>query len=98
MALKKDKQKVLGEVFDDQRVKGFLDIQPYGDINADFHVLEKAYRGMKAENFEAFIKFFKEANRDINATNQDGKTILTIVLEHRHGEDYAEILKAAGAQ
>ena len=28
MALKKDKQKVLGEVFDDERVKGFLNGNP----------------------------------------------------------------------
>ncbi|MAZ89656.1 MAG: hypothetical protein CL693_18640 [Cellvibrionaceae bacterium] len=98
MALKKDKQKVLGEVFDDERIRTFLDIQPYGDMNADFHVMEKAYRGMKAENFKTFIQFFTEAKRDINATGPDGKTLLTIVSEHRLGEDYAEILKAAGAQ
>ncbi len=98
MALKKDKQKVLGEVFDDERIKTFLDIQPYGDMNADFHVMEKAYRGMKAENFKTFIQFFVEANRDINATGADGKTLLAIVSEHRLGEDYAEILKAAGAK
>lgn len=98
MALKKDKQKVLGEVFDDERIKTFLDIQPYGDMNADFHVLEKAYRGMKAENFETFVKFFLEAGRDINATGEDGKTILQIVSEHRQGDDYAAILKNAGAQ
>lgn len=98
MALKKDKQKVLGEVFDDERIKTFLDIQPYGDMNADFHVLEKAYRGMKAENFETFVKFFIEANRDINATGEDGKTLLTIVNEHRLGDDYSAILKASGAK
>lgn len=98
MALKKDKQKVLGEVFDDERIKTFLDIQPYGEMNADFHVLEKAYRGMKAENFETFVKFFKQDNRDINAVGEDGKTLLQIVSEHRLGEDYAAILKAAGAQ
>ncbi|MGH1371408.1 MAG: PA4642 family protein [Cellvibrionaceae bacterium] len=98
MALKKDKQKVLGEVFDDERIKTFLDIQPYGDMNADFHVLEKAYRGMKAENFETFVKFFKQDNRDLNAAGEDGKTLLQIVSEHRLGEDYAAILKAAGAE
>ncbi len=98
MALKKDKQKVLGEVFDNERIKTFLELQPYGDMNADFHVMEKAYRGMKAENFKTFIEFFIEAKRDINAAGPDGKTLLTIVSEHRLGEDYAEILKAAGAQ
>ncbi len=98
MALKKDKQKVLGEVFDDERIKTFLDIEPYGDMNPDFHVLEKAYRGMKAENFSTFVGFFNEAGRDINATNNDGKTLLQLVQEHRLGDDYATILKSAGAK
>jgi len=97
MALKKDKQKVLGEVFDDARIKTFLDLQPYGDLNGDFLVLEKAYRGMKADNFTSFVKFFNEADRDINATNQDGQTILSIAQQHRHSEDYVAALKAGGA-
>ncbi len=98
MALKKDKQKVLGEIFDDARIKSFLEYDAYGDMNADYHVLEKAYRGMKAENFATFVGFFKEAGRDLNATNGDGKTILQVVSEHRLGEEYADILKQAGAQ
>ncbi len=97
MSLKKDKQKVLGEVFDDERIKTFLEFQPYGDMNGDFNILEKAYRGMKAENFETFVKFFVEDGRDINATNPDGKTMLQIVNQHRLGEEYAVILKGAGA-
>ena len=98
MSLKKDKQKVLGENFSDERIKTFLDIEAYGDTNPDFHVLEKSYRGMMAENFTTFLKFFNEAGRDINATNSDGKTLLALVSSHRHGEDYAAALIAAGAQ
>lgn len=98
MSLKKDKQKVLGEVFDDVRIKTFLDIQPYGNTNADFHVLEKAYRGMNIENFVSFIGFFLEQNRDINATNCDDKTLFQLVVEHRHGHEYANALEQAGAQ
>jgi hypothetical protein len=98
MSLKKDKQKVLGEVFDDARIKTFLEYEAYGDANPDFHVLEKAYRGMKAENFETFIGFFNDDKRDINAVGPEGKTILQIVREHRHGSDYEAILTAAGAQ
>ena len=98
MSLKKDKQKVLGEVFDDARIKTFLDYQAYGDDNPDFHVLEKAYRGMKSENFATFVGFFKEDNRDINAVGPEGKTILTVVKQHRLGSDYETTLIAAGAQ
>ncbi|MBR9910516.1 MAG: hypothetical protein GYB33_09225 [Gammaproteobacteria bacterium] len=98
MALKKDKQKVLGEVFDDARIKTFLENEPYGGANADYHVLEKAYRGMKAENFATFVEFFQAEGRDINATNSAGQTLLQVVQEHRLAEEYIAILKAAGAK
>jgi hypothetical protein len=98
MSLKKDKQKVLGEHFDDARIKTFLLLQPPAGIDADFHVLEKAYRGMIPENFESLVKFFVVAQRNLNATNPDGQTILEIVKAHRNGEEYAEALIAAGAK
>lgn len=98
MSLKKDKQKVLGEIFDDERVKGFLDVLPPEGISADYNALEKAYRGMNIDNFITFIQFFNEAGRDINATNPQGKTILQIIEEHRHGSDYANALRENGAQ
>ncbi|MEQ9210938.1 MAG: PA4642 family protein [Pseudomonadales bacterium] len=98
MALKKDKKQVIGEIFDDARIKTFLiDTAPAG-VNIDFHCLERAYRGMKAENFETFIKFFKESGRDINATNPEGRTLLSLVKEHQSFPEYAEILEAAGAR
>ncbi|MDN3638902.1 PA4642 family protein [Simiduia curdlanivorans] len=97
MSLKKDKQKVLGEVFSDEQVKTFLDVTPPAGIDADFHCLEKAYRGMVAENFATFVRFFLEAGRDINATNADGHTLLTLAKQHRQGDEYAAILADAGA-
>lgn len=97
MSLKKDKQKVLGEVFDDARIKTFLNFEAPTGVNTDFHLLEKAYRGMLAESYETFLGFFLDQNRDINAKNPDGKTILDIANEHRCGEEYVSILKAKGA-
>ena len=73
MTLKKDKQKVLGEVFDDERIKTFLLFEPPKGHNRDFHLLEKAYRGMKAENFATFVEFFVTEGHDINARNSDGR-------------------------
>ena len=97
MVLKKDKQKVLGEVFDDERIKTFLIYSAPVGVNVDFHCLERAYRGMKAENFETFVKFFVEDGRDLNATNTDGRTLLSLVKEHESFAEYAEILESAGA-
>ena len=98
MSLKKDKQKVLGEVFDDERVKSFLDYQAPDGVSSDFHLLEKAYRGMNIDNFVTFLNFFKEAGYDLNATNPDGKTLKKIAGEHGHGADYITALTAAGAK
>ena len=98
MALKKDKQKVLGEVFDDARIKTFLDFPAPEGVDRDYHLLEKAYRGMKADNFETFVGFFVEAGHNLNATNPDGKTILQVISAHRQAEDYIDALTKAGAQ
>jgi hypothetical protein len=97
MSLKKDKQKVLGEVFDDERVKSFLDYQAPNGVSTDFHLLEKAYRGMNIDNFVTFLNFFKEAGYDLNSSNPEGKTLAQTAAEHRHGAEYVKALTVAGA-
>lgn len=96
MALKKDKQKVLGETFDDERVRGFLASED--SEYADYLRIERAYRGMKADNFHTFVGFFIEAGLNINEKNRDGHTILAVVKQHRHAEAYIKTLEAFGAQ
>lgn len=98
MSLRKDKEKVLGETFDDARIKTFLDYPAPAGINADYHLLEKAYRGMLGANFATFVKFFVEAGKDLNAIGPEGKTFLQVVKAHRNGEEYAIALEAAGAK
>lgn len=94
-----DKPKVIGEEWSDERVRSFLAIEPYdAAIDADFNALEKAYRAMRAEDFERFVGFFVEAGRDLNAKNERGETMLDIISQHRRSTDYAETLKAAGAK
>lgn len=98
MSLKKDKQKVLGEFFDDARIKTFLIYEAQDDQDPSFHLLERAYRGMIAENFASFITFFVEADRDINAKNQYGETFLQTIKSHTAGEAYKQALISAGAE
>jgi len=97
MALKKDKQKVLGEVFDEARVRGFLTIDEQEGVSTDYRLLERAYRGMKAENFNSFVTYFCESGKDINARNPEGLNILQVVAEHNQSSDYCDTLKKAGA-
>jgi hypothetical protein len=94
-----DKPKVIGEEWSDERVKGFLALEPYdAAINADFNALQKAYHAMRAEDFERFVGFFVEAGRDLNAVNDHGETILDIISQHGRSTVYADTLKAAGAK
>jgi len=66
-------------------------------VNLDFHLLERAYRGMQAENFATFIEIFKAEGHDLSAKNANGKTLSDLVGEHSAFTEYAEILARAGA-
>ena len=72
MAERKDKKKVVGEPMTDEQIKVFLDFPPEEGENPDFHVLLKAYRALRAEDFERFVAFFQAQNRDIRATDDRG--------------------------
>lgn len=94
---KKDKEKVLDEVWTVERIKSFLDILPAEGVNADFHRLLKAYQQMRVEDFEQFVQFFVESNHDVNAKDPDGNTVLATISTHGHAAPYLAILKNAGA-
>nr|WP_255774666.1 PA4642 family protein [Microbulbifer zhoushanensis] len=95
--MKKDKQKVLGEVFDEERIAGFLEGEAPEGMERDFYLLERAYRGMKAESFATFVRLFREQDRNLDSVGPDGKTLLQKVAGHRQSEEYAHILRDAGA-
>lgn len=95
--MRKDKEKVLDEVWTEDHVKSFLNVRSHDATDEDFHMLLKAYQSMRADDFELFIGFFLSEKRDINATGLDGRSVLNIVSEHRLGADYATILKNNGA-
>ena len=81
---------VTDEVWDDDRVKSFLEIQPNGE-NADYHVLQKAYRGMRPDDFKRFLVFFTEASRNLDAQDTRGRTLWEIIEQHRQGADFVAL-------
>ena len=97
MTAKKDKQTIVDEVWTLARVEAFLDLTPPADVNADFHVLKAAYQSMRIENFEQFLDFFTAKQRNINAQDNDGATLLQFVQQHRRSSDYAKALITCGA-
>jgi hypothetical protein len=96
--MRKDKEKVLDEVWTEDHIRSFLSARSHDGTDEDFHMLLKAYQSMRASDFELFVQFFRDENRNLNATGRDGRTVLDIVSTHRHGTEYADILKAAVAE
>ncbi|WP_323750016.1 PA4642 family protein [Marinobacter sp.] len=94
-----DKPKVLDEEWSDERVKSFLDLEPYDKtIQADHFVLLRAYEAMRAEDFERFVGFFVAAGRNLNAADEHGETMLDRISKHGRSGDYARALEDAGAK
>ncbi|MEM1112017.1 MAG: PA4642 family protein [Pseudomonadota bacterium] len=91
--MKKDKQKVLDEVWTEDHVRSFLKVRSHDGTDDDFHMLLKAYQSMRASDFELFVGFFREEGRNVSATGPDGRSVLDIIKEHRLGADYAAILQ-----
>ncbi len=95
--MRKDKEKVLDEVWDDARVRSFLNVRSHSGDSDDFHCLQRAYQSMREDDFRRFLVFFTEAGRDVNATSASGETVLSIVKGHRLGGGYADALAEFGA-
>jgi hypothetical protein len=89
---KKDKKVIEDEQRSDDQLRFFLGVQPPAGVEADFHVLEIAYRNMKPDEFERFVSFFKEAGRKLDAKNPAGETLADILRQHRLGAPYMAVL------
>ena len=85
-------RQVTDEVWDDDRVKSFLEMEAYSG-NVDFHLLMRAYRGMRPADFERFLPFFIDANHDLDATDDQGSTLWSIIEGHRQGADFIALRK-----
>ena len=96
--MRKDKEKVQDEVWTEDHVRSFLAMRPHDGSDEDFHMLLKAYQSMRAEDFAKFVGFFTADGRDLNSADPEGRTVLSIVREHRTSGDYADILVQAGAE
>jgi len=94
--MKKDKQKVLDEVWTEDRIRGFLSLLPPEGVDADFHRLLKAYQSMRAEDFEIFVAMAVAAGVRLQATGPDGETVKQIATRHRLSGEFVATLDAAG--
>lgn len=92
MALKKDKQKVIGEDMTDEQIKRFLETELQAHQDADFHTLLRAYRSLRSYDFKRFLSYFKAEGRDQNATNEKGQSLRDIISTHKESDVYLKML------
>ena len=98
MASRPDKQQIIDEVWDDARVESFLHRKCHeDDLDADFFVLWQAYQAMREGDFRRFLRLFVAAGRNLDAVNEHGQTLATMISTHRHGAPFIDALIAAGA-
>ena len=95
--MRPDKKIITDEVWDDERVRSFLSARtPQGGDDPDFVLLLNAYRGMRVDDFSRFIRFYRDAQHDLNARNEIGQSFIEFIARHRHGRPFVEIMLAAG--
>lgn len=59
------------------------------------HKLIKAYRGLRIDDFERFLTFFREAGYDLDARDAKGNDFVALVADQRQAAPYIEALQAA---
>lgn len=94
---KKDKKAVIDEVITDALLEQFFALQPPQNVDVDYHMLERAYRGLTAPDFARFVDLFVARGHNLNAQGTQG-TMLQVISTHRKGADYANALRKAGAK
>ncbi|MYD43786.1 MAG: hypothetical protein F4W90_07835 [Gammaproteobacteria bacterium] len=98
---RKDKEKVIDEVWTDERIKEFLGtITPSqagtkfpGDH--DFYVLLRAYQAMRLEDFEKFLGYFKDDGGNLEARNGRDQTLKSFIRSHRKSQPFIDALDSA---
>ena len=97
--MRPDKQKVVDEVWDDARIRGFLDKAPLGEgVDPDFSALLYAYRSMRPEHFGVFVDWFVAAGRKLDARGETGETLAELIATHRHARPFQRILRQAAGE
>lgn len=88
--MRKDKKQIIGEEISDESIKLFLGVEPADDTPPSLHKLIKAYRGLRIDDFERFLTFFREAGYDL-----DARDFVALVADQRQAAPYIEALQAA---
>ncbi|MFJ3486398.1 PA4642 family protein [Pseudomonas sp. NPDC090202] len=93
--MRKDKKQVIGDEIGDAQIKLFLDFEPADATSPSLHKLIKAYRGLRIDDFERFLGFFKEAGYDLDGKDAQGNDFVALIKDQRNAQDYIELIEKA---
>lgn len=93
--MRKDKKQLIGDEIGDEQVKLFLDFEPVDATSPSLHKLIKAYRGLRIDDFERFLGFFKEAGYDLDSQDEHGQTFVDLIKDQRNAAEYIELIEQA---
>jgi hypothetical protein len=93
--MRKDKKQVIGDEIGDAQIKLFLDFEPVDATSPSLHKLIKAYRGLRVDDFERFLGFFREAGYDLDGKDEHGKTFIELIKDQRNAPEYIELVEKA---
>lgn len=96
--MKKDKKKIIGEELTDERIRSFLNLQPPQGESRAQHILTRAYRALREDDFARFIRFYAATGLELNPVDRSGEPFLTTLSRHQHAAPYLQALRQAGAQ
>ena len=93
--MRKDKKQVIGDEISDEQIKVFLGFEPCDATSPSLHKLIKAYRGLRIDDFERFLTFFKEAGYDLSGQDEHGNDFIALIRDQRNAEEYIELVEKA---
>ncbi|TDV69772.1 PA4642 family protein [Pseudomonas sp. LP_7_YM] len=93
--MRKDKKQVIGDEIGDAQIKLFLDFEPVDATSPSLHKLIKAYRGLRVDDFERFLGFFKEAGYGLDGKDEQGNDFIVLIKDQRNAEEYIELIEKA---
>lgn len=93
--MRKDKKQVIGDEIGDAQIKLFLDFEPVDATSPSLHKLIKAYRGLRVDDFERFLGFFKEAGYELDGQDEQGNDFIALIKDQRNAEEYIGLIEKA---
>ena len=93
--MRKDKKQIIGEPMTDEQIKVFLNAEPASNDSAPLHKLMRAYHSLRIEDFERFLKFFKQQGLPLDCQDEQGKNFADLIADQRLAKPYIHAFEKA---